>query len=161
VTLWKLAESLNIRRRKEKGMKTRVTVVMLMSMTVFMAGFGLTQADDAEEQQAIAAAESWLKIVDQGKYGESWKQTAGLFRKLISETQWEQACNAVRGPLGKVLSRKVKSKKFTTQLPGAPDGKYLIIQFNTSFEHKKSAVETVTPMMDNDGKWRVSGYYIK
>lgn len=27
--------------------------------------------------------------------------------------------------------------------------------------NKKSAIETVTPMMDKDGKWRVSGYYIK
>jgi hypothetical protein len=31
----------------------------------------------------------------------------------------------------------------------------------TSFENKKAAVETVTPMMDKDGIRRVSGYYIK
>jgi hypothetical protein len=28
-------------------------------------------------------------------------------------------------------------------------------------EHKQSAVETITPMLDKDGKWRISGYYIK
>lgn len=48
-----------------------------------------------------------------------------------------------------------------TSLPGAPDGKYVVIQYDTSFENKKAAVETVTPMLDKDGKWRVSGYYIK
>ena len=32
---------------------------------------------------------------------------------------------------------------------------------DTSFQNKKSAVETITPMKENDGKWRVSGYYIK
>jgi ribosomal protein S17E len=37
----------------------------------------------------------------------------------------------------------------------------VIIQYDSSFENKKSAVETVTPMLDKDGKWRVSGYYIK
>jgi len=42
-----------------------------------------------------------------------------------------------------------------------PDGDYVIIQFDTSFENKKSAIETVTPMLDKDGVWRVSGYYIK
>jgi hypothetical protein len=26
---------------------------------------------------------------------------------------------------------------------------------------KKTAIETVTPMQDKDGAWRVSGYYIK
>jgi hypothetical protein len=36
-----------------------------------------------------------------------------------------------------------------------------VIQFATSFENKQSAVETVTPMRDSDGTWRVSGYYVR
>jgi hypothetical protein len=52
------------------------------------------------------------------------------------------------------------SSTYTETAPGAPDGEYVIILFDTSFENKKSAVETVTPMMDG-GTWRVSGYYIK
>ena len=68
---------------------------------------------------------------------------------------------AVRTPLGKLVSRKVKSASYKTSLPGAPDGEYVVIEFETSFLNKKTAVETVTPMMDNDGNWRVSGYYIK
>ncbi|NOX96543.1 MAG: DUF4019 domain-containing protein, partial [Nitrospirae bacterium] len=68
---------------------------------------------------------------------------------------------AIRKPLGKNISRELKSKRYRTSLPGAPDGKYVVIQFKSSFENKKSALETVTPMLDKDGKWRVSGYYIK
>ncbi|MDJ0589504.1 MAG: DUF4019 domain-containing protein [Pleurocapsa sp. MO_226.B13] len=68
---------------------------------------------------------------------------------------------SVRNPLGQTVSRSLKSKQYHTSLPGVPDGEYVVIQFNTSFEHKKSAVETVTPMKDPDGKWRVCGYYIK
>ena len=68
---------------------------------------------------------------------------------------------AVREPLGKLISRKVKTKAYRTSLPGAPDGEYVVIEFETSFENKKVAVETVTPMMGKDGAWRVSGYYIK
>jgi Protein of unknown function (DUF4019) len=68
---------------------------------------------------------------------------------------------AVRSPLGKVISRKLKLKQYATSLPGAPDGKYVVIQFETSFEKKKSSVETITPMKEKDGTWRVSGYYIK
>jgi hypothetical protein len=37
----------------------------------------------------------------------------------------------------------------------------VVIQYETIFEKKQSAIETVTPMLDKDGKWRVSGYYIK
>jgi hypothetical protein len=53
------------------------------------------------------------------------------------------------------------SASYRTSLPGAPDGQYVVIKFNTWFENKKSAIETVTPKMDKDGMWRVSGYYIK
>jgi hypothetical protein len=51
--------------------------------------------------------------------------------------------------------------RFVTSLPGAPDGRYVVIQYKTSFENKSSATETVTPMLDRDQKWRVSGYFIK
>jgi hypothetical protein len=68
---------------------------------------------------------------------------------------------AVRQPLGDVVSRELTSTEHTTTLPGAPDGEYVVIQFATEFENKASAVETVTPMMDPDGSWRVSGYFIK
>jgi hypothetical protein len=79
----------------------------------------------------------------------------------VKEEQWKQSLQAVRKPLGKLITRKIKTKTYKTSLPGAPDGDYVVIQFETSFEHKKSAIETVTPLMDKDGKWRVSGYYIK
>ena len=37
----------------------------------------------------------------------------------------------------------------------------VLIQFDTGFENKRAAVETVTPMMDDDGIWRVAGYFIR
>ena len=67
----------------------------------------------------------------------------------------------VRGPLGKLVSRKLKSREYTEKMPGAPDGKYVVIQYDSVFEKKASAVETVTSMADPDGAWRVSGYFIR
>jgi hypothetical protein len=70
--------------------------------------------------------------------------------------------NATRAPLGKLISRSVKSAAYKTSLPGMPDGKYVVIQYETAFEHKKSAIETVTPSLGEDGRqWRVSGYFIR
>jgi hypothetical protein len=72
-----------------------------------------------------------------------------------------ESLRAARKPLGELVSRKLKSANFMTSLPGAPDGEYVVLQFETAFENKKSAVETITPMLEKDGKWRVSGYYIR
>jgi len=114
-----------------------------------------------QENEAVTAAEGWLALVDAGKYGESWKAASGFFKIAVQQGQWEQSLKAVRNPLGKLVSRKLLSKTYMTSLPGAPDGEYLVIQFETSFQNKKSAIETITPMKEKDGKWRVSGYYIK
>jgi len=130
----------------------------IVLVAVMMAG--ITYAGELEKQ-AIKVAESWLGLVDGGDYGNSWDQSADLFRAALSKEKWEKSLNAARKPLGNLVSRKVKFTKYATSLPGAPDGQYVVIQFTTSFTNKKSAIETVTPMEDSDGIWRVSGYYIK
>jgi hypothetical protein len=66
-----------------------------------------------------------------------------------------------RKPLGDLVSRKLKSAQRATSLPGAPDGEYVVMQFDTSFAAKKTAVETVTFTHEKDGSWRASGYYIR
>ena len=107
------------------------------------------------------AAETWLKLVDTEQYEESWEQAAELFKGGVTKEQWQQAASGVRKPLGPLVSRKLKSRQYTEQLPGAPDGQYVVIQFDAVFENKSAAVETVTPMLDPDGAWRVSGYFLR
>jgi Protein of unknown function (DUF4019) len=131
-----------------------VFVVLLSASTV------MGQVAD-KEKIAVAAAEKWLILIDGERYAESWKEAAEYFKGAVKQEQWERSLIAVRKPLGKLISRKGKNKSYTTSLPGAPDGEYVVIQFDTSFENKKSAIETVTSMMDKDRKWRMSGYFIK
>jgi hypothetical protein len=66
-----------------------------------------------------------------------------------------------RDPLGEVVSRQLRSAQRATELPGAPDGQYLVMQFETAFAGKKTAIETVTFMLADAGQWREAGYYIK
>ena len=132
---------------------TPLAIVALSGSLLFAA--------DKPEETAQKSAEQWLALVDAGKYAESWKTAAGYFQTAVSQDQWEHSIVTVRKPLGDLVSRQLKSAKYTKSLPGAPDGEYVVLQFDTSFANKKEAVETVTPMLDKDGKWKVSGYYIK
>ncbi len=110
---------------------------------------------------AQKAAQTWLAMVDDGQYARSWDQASELFRNAITQDKWVSALEGVRKPLGKLLSRSVLSTQTATHLPGAPDGQYAVMQFNTSFANKQSSVETVTFMLEKDGQWRAAGYYIK
>ena len=116
---------------------------------------------DEKTEAAQKGAEAWLALVDAGKYGESWEEAAGLFKDKVPKSQWEAAMDANRKPLGAVKSRALAGAKYMTELPGVPEGEYVVIQYKTAFEKKSSAIETVTPMLDKDGKWRVSGYFIR
>ena len=142
-------------------MKLRTGLVLSLIILSILFSTSPLKANEVAEKAAIAAAGAWLSLVDEGNYAESWNQASGLFKAAVTNDQWQQSLKAVRLPLGKVLVRELKSKQYTKTLPGVPDGEYLIIQYETKFEKKQSAIETITPMLDKDGNWRVSGYYIK
>jgi hypothetical protein len=117
-------------------------------------------------KNAETNAEKWLTLVDTGKYSESWQEAAENFRSTVKQDQFGQMLQSVRKPLGKVISRKVisrklKTKAYGTALPGAPDSQYVMIEFETSFQNKKSVMETVISMFDKNGLWRVAVYQLK
>lgn len=140
---------------------TRKALWILAAIGALLLVVAALRAEESSEKAATEAAGAWLRLVDAGEYAESWKQAASLFRKQVTAGQWKTAVGNARGPLGKVLSRRLRSAEYRRTLPGAPDGDYVVIQYDTSFEKKKSGIETVTPMKDGDGIWRVSGYFIK
>ena len=140
-------------------MKSHVTLFALICILAAFAG--VAYSADEKEKAATDAATQWLVLVDSGQYAESWFQGASYFRGAVSKEQWKDALDTVRAPLGKVESRQLKSATFATKVPNAPSGEYVILQYETSFERAPGMIETVTPLLEKSGKWKVSGYYVK
>jgi len=119
----------------------------------------------ASEPEVIEAAKvetlEWLALTDTGQYESSWDSASALFKAAVSKEDWEKSLSAVRTPIGALETREMATSEFSTTLPGAPDGEYVVFKFNSSFEHKATALETVTAMKDIDGAWRVAGYFIR
>ncbi|HET7101683.1 MAG TPA: DUF4019 domain-containing protein [Terriglobia bacterium] len=135
--------------------------LFLFAIALILAPVAAPAQNASREKAAASSAEKWLGLVDKGEYAESWKEAATYFRNSITEQKWEQAAQSVRKPLGMLISRKLKTAVYKTSLPGAPDGEYVVMQFDSSFADKKSAVETITTVLDHGGKWRVVGYFIR
>jgi hypothetical protein len=127
---------------------------------LLLAAAAPVQAAETNEAAAVHAAEAWLKLIDAGHYGASWDEASSTFRKAVPRASWEKQAAAARGPLGKVLGRKLSTKQLVHELPGAPDGTYVVLSFDTRFEHKERGNETVTMMLD-DGRFRGAGYFIR
>lgn len=118
-----------------------------------------SQSDAIEDATEVALA--WLAVVDKGLYGQSWTEAATIFKLAVGQTDWINQVRRVRQPLGAVSSRERVEAQYTKALPQAPEGEYVVLQFKTSFADMAGATETVTPMKDTDGSWRVAGYYIR
>lgn len=111
------------------------------------------------DPQAVVTANKWLSVVDAGSYAESY----AMFPKRIrsggdaNEKDWIAYLRAKRAPLGRAVSRKFVKAWFSRTLPGSPDGYYEIFHYNTSFQRKTQAAESMT-LTKESGHWQVSGY---
>ena len=139
-------------------MKRLISIAMLVFL---LCSVGFAQDEAAKKTAAQASAESWLALVDAGNYGQSWDEASTFFKSKVSKADWEKMLTQVRTPLGKASGRTLKGAAYKTSLPKAPDGEYVVIQYTTNFAGVGAAVETITPTLDQDGKWRMSGYYVR
>ena len=144
--------------KRRSCLKRKLRSVMVAAITLVLAS--PLHAADGPEKAAQAAAEKWLALVDAGNYGESYEAGAAFFRKALTKEQWVEAVGKARGPLGRLQSRTLLGAKPMTELPGAPKGEYVVLQYEAKFAGQ-TAIETITPMKDADGVWRVSGYFVR
>ena len=140
-------------------MKTRFALCVL-AVTMLASTRGMAAEPDATKV-AVSGATAWLALIDDGRYAESWKEASAFFKGSIDQPRWAAALDSARKPLGKRLSRTLERATESTSLPGAPAGRYVVMQFKASFQGKGGATETVTFLLDKDGKWRAAGYFIK
>ncbi|APV49876.1 hypothetical protein BWI17_09390 [Betaproteobacteria bacterium GR16-43] len=136
------------------------TMHFILAIAIAVAVSSGRAEEDIDTLPAQEAARAWLAIVDAGAYGDSWDQGAKAFQEKVPKADWEKALVAARGAMGKLILRKSRSVTYAKSLPNAPEGEYVVIQYETAFENR-NAIETVTPMKAKDGVWRVSGYFIK
>ncbi|VVE46469.1 hypothetical protein PHO31112_04435 [Pandoraea horticolens] len=147
-------------RAQQEPMERRRAQAPLFSVPA--SGATAPAADiNRDVRPALEAANLWLGLADLNRGQQSWEQTASAFQRAISAEDWAQSLSAARSPLGKVKSRKTKDAVFTRTIPGQPDGEYVVIQYDTVFEHKADAHEMVTMVLGIDSRWRVAGYLVR
>jgi hypothetical protein len=120
-----------------------------------------TTDKDIAERAAVEAATNWLALLDEGNLEASWEAAAQRLKTTVSKPQWTKSLRA-RSAIGALQSRKLLSATYAkATLPGEQEGHFVVIHFEASFEYKPAAVEMVTPMLEENGRWKVSGYSVR
>jgi Protein of unknown function (DUF4019) len=132
-------------------------VGFVLSFEAGKSALGQASTDAAARQ----ATERWLALVDAGKYGESWDEAAPILKNSSSRKDWIAYVKEKREHLGRVLSRKLLKADPLKNVAGLPPGQFVGMQYRTSFEKLKNAVEVIVPVLDKDGQWRVSEYVVQ
>jgi len=127
----------------------------VLAFILVLAAGGL-QAEPPPLPRSAAAA--WLALVDQGHYGLSWDEAA---MQLMGKSDWERVLKTRREPLGAVAARRIVETLATRSLPSLPDGDYVVLRYETVFDNRRIALETVTVLREEDGRWRVAAYTLE
>lgn len=138
----------------------KLIAAVTIAVGMFTASAVMAQRASAVHK-AWEAARAWLDLVDSGQYGASWDQAASAFQLSVSRPAWESRIRSLRAPLGPVRARTLKWANYTETLPTLLSGQYVVLEYETRFENRASAAETVTPVQDENGTWKVSGYYLR
>lgn len=108
-----------------------------------------------------APAAAWLAQVDAGDARASWEAAGAAFRDAVTPEVWGERLRDARGPLGALTSRTLAVEQRLDGLPAAPAGEYVVRQYHSVYGAVKAVVETLTLLRENDGVWRVVGYFIR
>jgi hypothetical protein len=109
--------------------------------------------------EASTAAQTWISLVDNQQYAESWNQAGSKFHDEVRQERWVAALTRSREPLGAVVSRACSRVEFAKSSPGAGDGNQATIHFTTNFKNQGVVTERLT-LVKEDGRWQVAAYAI-
>ena len=105
---------------------------------------------------AVREARAWLRLLDEGRYAQSWLDTSALFRSAIPENRWLAVMKSMRTHLGVPTSRQLVRTRETPRFPDLPDGLYLVLEFETAFSSGQLTDEDVVLVHEPTGDWRVA-----
>ena len=132
-----------------------------------LAATAHAQPASPDQRAAIGAAERWLARVDAQRYADAWSMGAESFKSEVDRKRWDDGIRGLRREYGRVVSRRAEKAAFVGGAPeggdagGAKAGAEMSILFDTRFARRKQATEEVIMVLEQDGLWRVAGYYIR
>ena len=109
------------------------------------------------EQDALAAAEHWLMLSDDGDHDAAWNLSSNLLRMSVSKENWNTNQTRYYRMFGVPDHRDLIAVKFTSAVPGGEPGDHVVIQYRRRIKAGNTILEVLFMHRTGDG-WRPAGY---
>lgn len=106
----------------------------------------------------IPVAQSWLELIDGGRYEEAYSQTAPLFRERFNRSAMVNLLQGERTVLGDVVSRRFAVDQPWVNPPGVTPGAYRAIGFVTRFSRHDRPIYEAVQLRSEPSGWKVIGF---
>ncbi len=132
-------------------------VTLFLAGTALMAMPLLAQEAADRTDEAREAAEEWLALFDDGDIEATWEEASSYFQQQVDQEDWVRQAEAGKQQTGELDGRTFADINFADELPQAPEGEYMILNYNTQYA-QVDVVETVILRLEDD-VWRVIGFF--
>jgi len=140
----------------------RIYFSMLLPLLLLVSGFKTMplQQTQTPEKAAQEAAETWLRLIDSGKYAESWDELAEVAKAKISKASWEKYGSSARRSRDAEASkpRKLQEARSLSSLIGIRNQAGVMLEYIISQDQHGSDGEMVELVLEADRGWRVAFY---
>ena len=113
-----------------------------------------------EPQMDLAPAYTWLELLDDGRYYQTWQYASEGFKQRIDASQWDQVLKGTRSKLGDLTNRNLTGYGKRQKFSGLPDGEYWVLKFASEFE-KASSLSEILVLTEEQGQLKVTAYFIQ
>jgi hypothetical protein len=135
-------------------------LILVALLIIFIPKFN-ERPPGEKAQAASAAATGFLQRVDADEFAESWQISAPLLRERVTRDAWVEQLRKTRAVAGAPVERTLTEMSYSTTAKDSPEGEYILIRYDTAFQGRPNAKETLTVMLCEDQVWRVAGYFIQ
>jgi Protein of unknown function (DUF4019) len=112
-----------------------------------------------QKDAALKVAETYIVLLDKGKYGESWDTMTSEVKKGITRRKWVDTLGKTRGTYGDLQGRKLnKVDMRATEVAEKYDEAWVYTNFQSLDGQVASELLIVVLLKGKD--WTVSSYYI-
>jgi Protein of unknown function (DUF4019) len=114
-----------------------------------------------DDRDSIDAGIKWLALIDAGKAGDAWDLSSKQLKSAVTRAKFVDGMRDARKSLGKLEGRTAERFARSHQMPGAPDGDYVIIEYTARFPQGRKLQEQLVWTIEDGDIWRVAGYYYR
>jgi len=134
-------------------------------LLIAIAGFLLTTVSTPTNAEiniqavAIETAENFFELIEHGELEQAFNSTTDIHKDHKVKDAWINSSLIQKKYYGSLINRAIKTVTSKNTIPDHPDGTYLTVIYETTFQNKEKAYERIDLMLVSENLWKVTEYF--